>query len=524
MRRIRFFLFLIAITAIFTSCFRSSKTAVIPGEDQFPAPPIAVADPDTFQEFGQVRIDNFFWLKDKSNPEVIAYLEAENRYVDTVMFRTKALQETLFEEMKGRIKEEDQTVPELDNGYYYYSRTMKDKQYAVYCRKKGDTTAVEEVIFDVNLMAEGQKAFIFAGYSVSPDNRLAAYVFNTTGSYAEFNLKIRDLTTGRELEEFIPGVTSFVWANDNKTLFYTTITPSLRPYRVYRHILGDRNPDQLIYEETDEIFNVGLQKSLTDRWIFISSSSFNTSEYRMIPASEPMKEPQVFLPRVKDVDYEVQHHDSCFYIRYKDKALLNGKIFKAPLKGYEDSTTWETVVEHDPEVKIQGFSAYDTFLGLFVRANGLNEIRILYPASGETHTVTFPEPVYAVYPSGSPEYHATTLRYYYSSLNRPQTIYDFDVNTKASTLLKTQEIPGGFNPMEYQVERLWATAPDGVQVPMAVVYKKGLEKRRQPSGSSRRLRLLRGQHRCILQRQCLQSGGPRVCLWHRTGSRWQRTG
>jgi len=467
-----------ALAMASASCSKNVKTAVIPGEEQFPSPPAAIADPDTFHEFGQVRVDNYFWLKDKTNPEVIAYLEAENSYCDTVMFCTKDLQEILFEEMKGRIKEEDQTVPVADNGYYYYTRTLKDKQYPVYCRKQGDTAAEEEVIFDVNGMAEGHKAFIFAGYSVSEDNRLAAYASNTTGSSVLFNLKIRDLNTGNDLEEFIPEISSFVWANDNRTLFYTTLTPALRPDRVYRHTVGSSDPDQLVFEEPDELFNVDLTKSRTKAWIFISSSSFNTSEYRMIPAADPLEQPIVFLPRVKDVDYEVQHHDSCFYVRYKTRDLLNGKIFKMPLTGYCDSTTWETVVEHDQAVKIQGYAVYHKFVGLFVRTGGLNEIRIFYPASAETHTVTFPEPVYAVFPSPGPEYHSSSFRYNYSSLNRPQTIYDFDINAKTSMVLKEQEIPGGFNPAEYRVERMWGTSADGVKVPMAVVYKKSLKRDR----------------------------------------------
>ena len=476
MRPFRFFLFLMAITVMHTSCFRSSRTAVIPGEELFPAPPIVAAVPDTFTEFGQVRVDPFFWLKDKTNPEVIAYLEAENRYADTVMVHTRALQETLYEEMKGRIMEEDQTVPVPDNGYLYYSRTIKGKQYPVHYRKKGDTTAVEELLFDVNQMAEGEKAFIFAGYSVSPDSRLAAYAYNTTGSSALFDLKVRDLTTGRDLEEHITGIRRFVWASDNKTIFYTTVTPSLRPYRVYRHLLGEGHPGTLVYEDNDGRFNVGVQREKTGKWIFITSASSYTSEYRMIPAGDPAEEPRVFLPRVEGVDYQVQHHEECFYVRYKTQEFINAKIFRAPLTSFSDPATWETVVEHDPQVLLQGFAVHKNFLGLLVRNNGLNEIRIFYPKTGETQVLGFPEPVYTVYPSSLPEYGSDHFRYVYSSLNRPQSTYELDVNSRTATLLKVQEIPGGFEPDDYVVERLWATAPDGVKVPMAVVYRKDLKR------------------------------------------------
>lgn len=474
MKSIRLVLGVAVMAALATSCFRSSKAPMRPGEEQYPAPPVVAALPDTFTEFGQVRIDPYFWLKEKGNPEVIAYLESENRYCDTVMAHTRSLQDTLFQELKLRIKEEDTTVPVPDRGYWYYSRTVRGLQYPLYCRKQGDTTATEEVIFDVNRMAEGNKAFIFAGYSVSPDNKLAAYAFNNTGSSALFNLKIRDLTTGKDLPDLITGIRGFVWANDSRTLFYTTVTPALRPYRVFRYDAGSGQPGTLIYEDGDGRFNVELRRAKTGAWIFITSASSYTTEVRMIPAGDPLKEPQVFLPRTEGVDYQVQHHEEGFYIRYKTKVLINAKIFKAPLTGFGDTSTWETVVEHHPDVLIQGFSVYKDFLGLYVRNNGLNEIRVYYPSSGETHVVSFPEPVYTVSPAFLPEYGSTHLRYVYSSLNRPQSTFELDVMSKTATLLKVQEIPGGFDPDDYEVERLWATAPDGVKVPMAIVYRKGL--------------------------------------------------
>ncbi len=476
MKTIRNLFLLLAFTAVFSSCFRSGQSPLVLTQDNFPSPPVVAAKPDTFREFGHARIDNYFWLKDKTNPGVLNYLRAENRYCDTVMAHTKGLQETLFNEFKGRIKEDDQTVPALWNGYCYYSRTIKDKQYAVYCRKQGDTTATEEIIFDVNQMAEGHDAFVFGGYDISLSNRLAAFAFNTTGSFAEFELKVKDLATGKYLKDQIKGISSFAWANDNKTLFYTTISESLRPYRVFRHTLGDKNQDKLIYEEKDELFNVDVSKSKTDDYIFINSGSFNTSEIRLIPAGKPLSEPKIFMARKKDVEYDLQHHKTCFYIRYKDPLVKNSMVYQAPLTGYEDMKTWKVVVAHNPDVKIQDVSVFDKFIGLFVRANGLNEIRILNLVSGKISQVTFPEPVYTVFPAGTPEYQSTQFRYSYSSLNRPQTIYDFDTETNTSKKLKVQEIPGGFNPDEYVVERLWATAADSIKVPMAVVYRRGMKK------------------------------------------------
>ena len=476
MKSIRNLLLLTVLSFVMISCTKTNKTVEAPGQSHYPAPPVAIAKPDTFRQFGNIRIDNYFWLKDKTNLEVLNYLKEENNYCQTVMSHTQELQNTLFNEFKSRIKEDDQTVPALDNGYFYYSRTIKDKQYAIHCRKLGDTTAVEEVVFDVNQMAEGKNAFVFAGYDVSPDNKLAAYVFNTSGSYAEYDLKIKDLATGTDLEDHISGISSATWANDNKTLFYTKISSALRPYQVFRHTLGDKNPDKLIYEDKDELFNVNVAKSITKDFIIISSGSFNTSEIRLIPADKPMSEPQIFMPRKNNVEYEVEHHKECFYVRYKDPEVKNSMIYRAPLEGFGDMKNWKVVVDHDPKVKIQGFFVFESFMELFVRANGLNQIRILKYDSGKTTEVTFPEPVYTVSPMAAPEYGSKTFRYAYSSLNRPVTTYDYDTEKNTSVQLKVQEIPGGFNADDYVVERLWATASDSTKVPMAVVYKKGLVK------------------------------------------------
>jgi oligopeptidase B len=476
MKKIRNSLLMLAVAAIIFSCGRSSQSHENLTQKDFPAPPVALVKPDTFQEFGHLRIDNYFWMKDKSNQMMLDYLTDENAYCDTVMAGSKSLQEILFSEIKGRIKENDQSVPYLKNGYYYYSRTIKDKQYPVYCRKQGDTTAIEEIIFDINQMAEGHNAYIFGGFFISPDNRMAAFIFNTTGSFAEFDMKVKDLATDRYLDDQIRGISSLAWANDSKTILYTGIDKSFRSYRVFVHTLGDKGPDPMIYEEKDELFNVQLAKSRTNDFIIITTGSFNTTEVSLIPADLPMSRPIMFLPRKKDVYYEVQHHESCFYILYKDPQAKNYMVYQAPLAGYEDMKTWKVIVEHDPKVKIQSISVYDKFIGLFVRANGLNGIRILDLSSGDIKQVTFPETVYTVEPVNIPEYRSVRFRYSYSSLNRPQTIYDYDTENNTSIMLKIQEIPGGFDPDDYVVERLWAMAPDNAMVPMAIVYRKGLVK------------------------------------------------
>jgi oligopeptidase B len=445
-------------------------------QKDFPQPPVAAIHPQTFNEFGQQRTDNYFWLKEKDNPEVLQYLKNENAYTDTVMSKTNALQEKLFAEMKGRIKEEDATVPQIDGGFYYYSRTETGKQYQIHCRKKGRLDAPEEVVFDVNKMAEGKSAFIMADYEVSTNGMLAAYMSNTTGSYASFTLQIKDLASGNNLPEAIENVQSFAWANDNKTIFYSVGNESLRAYRVYRHAIGTTPADQLIYEEKNDLFNVGVFKSKTRQQIFITSGSFTTSEWRFLNASQPNGTFTLFKPRTKDIEYSVYPHINTYFILYKDPENKNCKVFETPMKGFENQANWKEVIPHDPKVKIEGIDVFEKYMALHVRANGLNEIRIMDLSTRTQKSISFPEPVYTAYAGGNPEFKSTKLRYNYSSLNRPNTVFDYDMEKGTSERLKQQEIPGGFDPEAYSVERIWATAPDGIKVPMAIVYKKDLVK------------------------------------------------
>lgn len=465
--------FALGLTACNNTIQETVKTT---RQSDYPAPPVAAIKPVTFNEFGNQRVDNYFWLKEKNNPEVISYLQAENAYCDTVMKSTLGLQEKIFSEMKGRIKETDETVPQLDNGYYYYSRTEEGKQYRIYCRKKGRMASPEEVMFDVNAMAASKPAMIFAGFDVSTDNTLAAYLYNETGSYAEFTLKVRDLSTGADLPLSIDRVQGFAWANDNKTLFYTEGNDALRSWRVYRLDIFSGKPAELVFEEPDEQFIVGVHKSKTTDFLFITSSSFTTSEYLWLPASQPQGKFQVFLPRVKDVEYHVYHHKQKFFIQYKDKEHLNSMVYEAPLSGYENRSTWKVFIPHNKEEKIEGLDVFKDYLATEIRKNGLVEINIIGLADGRKQTISFPEPVYTAYTSGTPEYTSTLLRYGYTSLNRPTSVFDYDMTTGKSTLLKQQEIPGGFNPDDYTVERIWATAGDGASIPVSVVYRKSLKK------------------------------------------------
>lgn len=373
------------------------------------------------------------------------------------------------------MKEDDESYPTLRNGYYYYSRTEAGKEYATHCRRKGSMEAPEEIIFDLNEMGEGKSAFIFRGYSVSPDNSKAAYFYNETGSFAEFKLHIKDLASGDDVGFSIDGATSVAWANDSKTLFFGVIDETLRSYQIRRQML-DADESTLVYQEDDAKFSTYVSTSKRRDYIFIESSSSTTSEERYILADKPMSDFKVFRPRVKDVEYSVYTHEDGFYVRYKDKENLNGKVYKVPFDEYQNKDNWTEFVAHDPEIRIERIDILKDYVSLELRKNGLTQIELKPVDGGESKSISFPEPVYSASLLGNPEYDASTIRYSYTSLNRPTTLYEYNVEDETTAKLKEQEVPSGFNPDDYTVERLWATASDGVEVPMAIVYKKGLKR------------------------------------------------
>lgn len=464
-----------AIALVMVSCINKKEEVAISKQSNFSAPPVAEIIPDTFTNFGQKRIDNYFWLKDKENSDVIEYLNAENAYTEEVMASTKELQQTIYDEILGRIKEDDESYPSFRNGYWYYSRTEKGKQYRTYCRREGTMDAPEEVIFDLNKMADGVPAFIFGGYTVSPDNSKVAYFFNETGSYAEFVMKIKDIATDQEIGYTVIGAASAAWANDSETLFYGAIDQTLRPYQIHRRGLNEPN-STLVYEETDARFRTYVSGSKTREHIYIGSASSTTSEEYFVLANSPKDEFKLFMPRVQDVEYSVYSHRDKFFVRYKDKENLNGKIYEVSKNGYADKANWKEFIPHDENVRIEGFDVLSDYIVLELRKNGLNEIVIKPLSGGEDKVIAFPEPVYTASLSGNPEYDVTSFRYSYTSLNRPTTLYEYDIATGETVKLKEQEVPSGFNPDDYVVERLWATSHDGVEVPMAIVYKKGIKK------------------------------------------------
>lgn len=467
--------FLALLLLLLMAACNPQKENKILKQSDFPTSPVAEVKADTFAEFGQQRIDNYYWMKDKTDPKVINYLNAENAYTETIMASTKDLQQTIYDEILGRMKEDDESYPSFRNGYYYYSRSETGKQYATHCRRKGSMDAPEEIIFDLNEMAEGKPTFIFRGYSISPDNSKATYFFNETGSYAEFKMHIKDLTSGEDVGFSVDGATSVAWANDSKTLFFGVIDSTLRSYQIRRQML-DKTESTLIYQEDDAKFSTYVSGSKRRDYIFIGSASSTTSEERYILADEPLSDFKVFMPRVKDVEYSVYTHKNNFFVQYKDKENLNSKIYKVPFEGYDDKTNWIEFVAHDPNVRIERIDILKDYVSLELRKNGLTEIEMKPVDGGVSKSISFPEPVYNSSLLGNPEYDASTIRYSYTSLNRPTTLYEYNVEDETTTKLKEQEVPSGFNPEDYTVERIWATASDGVEVPMAIVYKKGLKK------------------------------------------------
>lgn len=438
--------------------------------------PEAPKHPTLLTQFDDQRTDPYFWMRERTHPELMPYLEAENDYTARVMAPTKALQETLYHEILGRINEEDASYPVQKKGYYYYTRTVKDKQYRIYCRRHGSLEAPEEILFDLNEMARDTQAFIFKAYYLSPDHTKAAYLSNTTGSYAEYEMRIRDLATGQDLDFVQEGVTSIAWANDGQTLFFGCIDQqTLRPYQIYRRALNEPQAT-LIYEETDARFTVVIATDVTRQFTIIASHSSTTSEYRILSADEPLGTFRLVLPREQDVEYSIIPHLDRFFIYYKDKEHLNGMLYTVAHDALFDRHQWQLLRAHDPAVRIDDVDVLQDYLILNLRRNGLNEIRIYTLDGQEIKSIAFPEPVYSVEPIVVGDFDNTAIRYSYTSFNRPHTLYEYNILTQETVKLKEQIIPSGFDPDAYTVERLWATAPDQTAVPMAIIYRKGMQR------------------------------------------------
>jgi oligopeptidase B len=435
-------------------------------------PPVAKKSPRVDRLHGDRRVDNYYWLREKTNPEVMAYLEAENAYSAAVMKPTEAFQEALYKEMLGRIKQTDMGVPVRDHGYFYYSRTEEGKQYPIYCRKKGSLDAPEEFTLDLNQLAQGQKFLGLGVYAVSDDGNLLAYSTDTSG-FRVYTLTVKDLRTGELLPDRIEKVRSVAWAADSQTLFYTTEDAAKRPYRLWRHRLG-QTQDDLIFEEADELFSVYVQRSRSRAFLFRTSQSHTTSEVAVLPAGEPAGAWKVVAPRQHEHEYYLDHHSDRFYIR-TNSGGRNFRLVTAPVADPR-SMNWKELVPHRPAVMLQDVDLFAHHLVLFEREDGLPQIRVTNLETNTSHRVEFPEPAYAAFIAANPEFDTTVLRYNYQSLVTPNSVYDYDMETREAKLMKRTEVLGGYVPANYQSERLYATAADGTRIPISLIHRKGLKR------------------------------------------------
>lgn len=443
--------------------------------EQTPNPPVAKIIPHADTTFSDVRIDNYFWLRERENPDVREYLEAENKYTERMMRHTKPLQETLYNEMVARIKETDESAPYRLGDYFYYSRTEEGKQYRVHCRKKGSLDAAEEVLLDENTLAEGHDYFRIGVFEISPDQNMLAWSVDTTGG-EKYTIYIKNLQSGEVLPDRVPDTYySLAWANDNRTLFYNTLDAAMRPYRLFRHTLGaDTRDDALVYEEKDEKFFLEISRSKSGRYLFMDLRSQITSEIRFLNADTPRGKFKIITPRKNKVEYSVGHQGTYFYIRTNDGAV-DFKLVRTPVNRTAHKY-WQEIIPGRKNVTLSAMELFKDYLVVFEREQGLDKIRVKRVSDTEFTPLTFDEVDYSVWPLDNHEYKMETLRFGYSSLKTPRTVYDYDMNTKQRTLIKQQKVPGGYDPNQYVTERLFASATDGAKIPISLIYKKGLKK------------------------------------------------
>jgi len=439
-------------------------------------PPIAQPNPVTLEKHGHTRIDPYYWLNDRENPDVIAYLTAENEYTEAVMFHRKELEHELFEEIKGRIKQTDLSVPYKLDDYFYYTRFEEGKEYPIFCRKKESLDADEQIMLDANVLAEGHEYFAIGGMAVSFKQNLLAYASDTQGRRI-YTIHCKNLDTGELLADTMTGVTgNMAWANDNHTLFYSKQDPAtLRSHQICRHVLGDDpSRDAIVYEEKDETFSTSVFKTKSKRYVMIASQQTVSSEYRYVEANHPTGEFTVFVPRARNHEYDVEHDQDSFYIRTNWQAK-NFRLMKTSVE-QTDQAHWQEVIPHRDDVLLESFELFRDYLVLEERKHGLTNLRVI-PWSGDgEHYLDFGEPTYLAGIGENPDFNTPLLRFGYTSMTTPNSVFDYNMETREKVLLKQEEVLGGFDREKYCTERVWATATDGVQVPISLVYQKGCNK------------------------------------------------
>jgi len=421
---------------------------------------------------GDRLVDNYFWLREKTNPAVIAHLEAENAYAAAVMKPTEALQDKLYTEILSHIKQTDTNVPYRWGNFFYYTRTVEGKQYPIYCRKQGSLDAGEEILLDLNELARGQKFMAVGSFAPSDNGMLLAYSTDNTG-YRQYTLQVKNLRTGELLPEKIERVDDLAWASDNKTLFYVTEDAvTKRNDKMFRHVLGS-DKYELIYDEKDELFDIGVQRSRDKAVILLEAFSKTSTEFRYIPGDNPDAVWKTIIARQADHEYDVEHRGDLFYIR-TNKGAKNFRVVTAPASDPAEKN-WKEFVAHRPAVKIDGVDLFKDHAVLSEWENGLQQIEVVDFKTNKRSRIQFPEPVYAAGLSTNREFDTKVLRYNYQSLVTPSSVFDYDMNTGQATLLKQTEVPGGFDKANYKSERVFATASDGTKIPMSVVYKRSVK-------------------------------------------------
>ena len=433
--------------------------------------PVAAKIPKTITVHGDSRVDNYFWLRDRQNPQVMEYLKAEDAYADAVMKPLAGLQDALFKEMVGHVKETDDTAPYRRGDYFYYRRTEQGKQYPILCRRKSALTAPEEIMLDVNEIAAGQKFMSLGAFEPSDDGNLLAYTTDNVG-YRQYVLQVKDLRTGNLLPDRIERVDDVVWAADNKTIFYVTEDAvTKRNDKFFRHTVGTAASD-LVYNEPDELFDISVSRTRDWAFILLDAGSKTSTEVRYLPAAKPLAALAVLQRREPEHEYDADHAGHLFYIR-TNKGATNFRVVTAPDTNPGEAN-WKQLIAHRPEVKIESVDAFANHLVLSEWENGLQQIEVTDFGGTQRQRISFPEPVYAVGLGENFVFDTPTVRYNYQSLVTPTSVFDYDINTKASTLVKQTEVPGGFDRANYVSERVFATATDGVKIPISLVYRKGV--------------------------------------------------
>jgi oligopeptidase B len=461
-----------------TGSSTAAATTAAPAQPatQLPQPPVAKKAPRELTTLGHTRIDNYYWLNQPEDPEVIAYLNAENDYTKQVLGHTEEFQQKLFKEIVGRIKQNDESVPYKDDGYWYYIRYEEGKEYPIYARKKETLQAQEEVMVNANERAEGLSYYAAAGMNVSPNNQLLAFGEDTV-SRRKYTIRFKDLKTGQLLPDAILNTTGgAVWGNDNKTVFYTMKDPALRSFKIFKHTLGTPTAqDKEVYHEADETFSTFVYKTKSDKYIIIGSGSTLSNEYRFLDADKPNGTFKVIQPRERGLEYSVDHFGDKFYIVTNKDGATNFKLVQTPVSK-PGKQNWKEVIPHREDVLLEGIEIFKDYLALQERRNGLSQIRVKkWNNPKSDYYIDFGEEAYTAYIGTNPDFNSKELRYEYSSLTTPNSTYDYNMETKERELLKRQEVVGDFNPENYEAKRIYATADDGTKIPVSLVYRKGTE-------------------------------------------------